>query len=50
MSGIELDEKINVFLQRKSIQYPHIGLTDRDDTRTIKFPRQNRFVHSLKVL
>ena len=48
MSGIELDTKINDFLHRKSVQFPRIGLINRDETRTVKFPQPKRLSHSFR--
>ncbi len=41
----ELDTRIATFLERKDAKFPHIGLINRDESRTVKFPMPHRLIH-----
>lgn len=45
MNTNELDTRIHAFLRRKDAEFPQIGLIERDESRTIKFPLPHRIAH-----
>lgn len=45
MNSTELDMRIAAFMERKDAKFPHIGLINRDESRTIKFPLPHRVPH-----
>jgi hypothetical protein len=42
MNAINLDARINVFLQRKYAEFPDIADAGRHDSRTVKYARALR--------
>jgi len=46
MNSVELDTKIEAFLERKNAKFPSLGLVGHDESRTVKFPAPHQVPHA----